>query len=241
MEENRLLALVSGANRGIGLAISAGLAREGVRVLMGCRDLGRGAVAAAPLLAEGLAVQPVQLDTTDSASVEALVRVIEDDYGRLDILINNAGIALDYDDGLSAIERLERTLAVNVVGTARLTEAMAPLLGLARHPRIVNLSSELASFGLRYDPDWIYADTRMPSYQASKAAVNSLTASYAEQLRAHAIKVNAVCPGYTATEATHYAGTRTPTQAAVIAVRMALVDDGGPTGCFVNDQGELPW
>jgi NAD(P)-dependent dehydrogenase (short-subunit alcohol dehydrogenase family) len=99
----------------------------------------------------------------------------------------------------------------------------------------------LASFGLRADPTWAYADTKMPTYAASKAAVNALTVSYADQLKEKGIKVNAICPGYTATEATNFAGTRSPAQAAVIAVNMALIDDNGPSGTFCNDEGEQPW
>jgi len=241
MEQTKKLALVSGANRGIGLAIAGGLARRGVEVLLGCRDLGRGELASAPLRAAGGRVQPVQLDLTDEGSVDILAERIERDYGRLDILINNAGIVLDGNPELSVVERMRRTLAVNVLGTLRLTEAMIPLLLGSSCARIVNVSSELASFGLRSEPDWPYAGIDLPTYQASKAAVNSLTLSYAGQLQDRGIKVNAVCPGYTATEATHFEGPRTPSQAAGIAINFALLDADGPTGVFVNDEGELPW
>lgn len=240
MGTNKTLALVSGANRGIGLAIATGLAKGGCQVLLGCRDLARGEAAAKPLQAAGLLIDPVQLDTTDDASVAALAALIAEEYGHLDVLINNAGIGLDYNPTLSVLERIEQTVAVNIVGTIRLTEAMVPLLALSKSPRIVNLSSELASFGLRHDPNWIYRETKMPTYQASKAAVNSLTVSYAESLSDKGIKVNAICPGYTATEATNFNGTRTPQQAATIAIDLALRADC-PTGTFVNDQGPLPW
>lgn len=241
MAEKKTLALVSGANRGIGLAIATGLAQRGVQVLLGCRDLGRGEAACASLRAEGLHLSPVQLDTTDDASVSALAELIERDHGSLDILINNAGIGLDFDPSLSVLERMRRTLDVNVLGTVRLTETMIPLLVRSQRARIVNVSSELASFGLRAKPDWAYAQTKMPTYQASKAAVNSLTVSYADLLAGQGIKVNSICPGYTATEATNFAGTRTPTEAAVIAIKFALIDDEGPTGHFVNDAGDIPW
>lgn len=241
MGTNKTIALVSGANRGIGLAIAAGLARRDVHVLLGCRDLDRGEEAAAALRADDLQVWPVQLDTTDDASVTALAALIARDYGHLDVLVDNAGIGLDHDPTLSVVERLERTLAVNVVGTVRVTEAMIPLLEKSDRARIVVVSSSLASFGLRADPSWAFAATRMPTYQASKAALNSLTVSYAGDLAAKGIKVNAVCPGYTATAATGFAGTRTPEQAAVIAIAFALIDGEGPTGSFVDDSGELPW
>lgn len=241
MEMQNILALVSGANRGIGLAITTGLARNGAHVLLGCCDLARGEKASTTLQVEGLQVRPVQLDTTDDASVSALAALIGREYGHLDILINNAGIGLDYDPTLTVVERMQRTLAVNVLGTLRLTEAMLPLLANSSRPRIVNVSSELGSFGLRSDPNWAYAETKMPTYQASKAAVNSLTVSYADQLKEMGVKVNAICPGYTATEATNFAGTRTPDQAAVVAIKYALIGDDGLTGTLANDEGELPW
>ncbi|MBY6240812.1 SDR family oxidoreductase [Methylosinus sp. Sm6] len=241
METNEILALVSGANRGIGLAVATGLARRGVHVLLGCRDIGRGEAACAPLQAEGLNLRPAQLDTTDEDSVSTLAASIARDYGRLDILINNAGIGLDYDPRLSVVERMQRTLAVNVIGTVRLTEAMAPLLSKSNRARVVNVSSELSSFGQRSKPDWGYAGVAMPTYQASKAALNSLTLSYARLLEDKRIKVNAICPGYTATEATNFDGSRTPEQAATIAIKFALLADDGPTGVFVKEDGELPW
>lgn len=241
MEEKTLIALVSGANRGIGEAISAGLARRGVHVLMGCRDLSRGEQAAAPLAAEGLKVTPVVLDITRDDSVTALVDRITGDWGRLDILVNNAGVGLDFAPGLSAVEKMDQTLAINVTGGLRLTEAMLPFLTESDAGRIVNVSSELASFGLRHDPDWEHADKTLPTYAASKAAVNALTLSYAAALSDAGIKVNAVCPGFTATEATNFVPDRTPEEAAVIAVQMALLDADGPTGSFSNDSGTLPW
>lgn len=241
MTKSMMLALVSGANRGIGYAVVAGLARRGVHVLLGCRDLALGEKACAPLKEEGLQVTAVQLDVTNGESVSALAAAIERDYGRLDILVNNAGIALDYDLSLSVTERMQRTLDVNVVGTLRLTEAMVPLLEKSEHPRVVNVSSLLGSLGLRSGPDWAFADIKMPTYSASKAAVNSLTISYADQLKDKGIKVNAICPGYTATDATNFMGTRTPDQAAVIVIKRALMDDEGPTGTFADDDGEQPW
>jgi NAD(P)-dependent dehydrogenase (short-subunit alcohol dehydrogenase family) len=118
---------------------------------------------------------------------------------------------------------------------------MTPLLANSKRARIVNVSSELSSFGQRSKPVWIYADFAMPAYQSSKAALNSLTLSYACLLMDKGIKINAICPGYTATEATNFMSSRTPNQATVIAIGCALLEDDGPTGAFVNDAGELPW
>ncbi|KQT83854.1 SDR family oxidoreductase [Aurantimonas sp. Leaf443] len=241
METTKTIALVSGANRGIGYAIAEGLARRGMTVLLGCRDLAKGEAAARALRDKGLDLRPVQLDTTDEASVASLAATIGKDDGRLDVLINNAGIGLDFVETLSVTERLVRTLDVNVAGTVRLTEAMRPLLQRSARGRIVNISSELASFALRSDPNWQFATFELPTYAASKAAVNALTVSYARSLARFGIKVNAVCPGYTATESTNFASTRMPDEAAVIAVAMATLGEDGPTGSFANDAGELPW
>ncbi|WP_108260937.1 SDR family oxidoreductase [Mangrovicoccus ximenensis] len=241
MEENARIALVSGANRGIGEAITAGLANEGVHVLMGCRDLEKGKEAAAPFVAAGLAVTPVQLDITDAASVAALAQQLADSFGHIDILVNNAGVGLDFVPDLSVPEKMAQTLEINVIGTLRLTEAMLPLLSQSSQPRIVNVSSELASFGLRHDPEWEHADKILPTYAASKAALNALTVSYAAQLGPQGFKVNAICPGFTATAATNFLPDRTPEEAAVVAVEMALTGEDGPNGSFSNDRGPLPW
>ncbi|WP_240722462.1 SDR family NAD(P)-dependent oxidoreductase [Poseidonocella sp. HB161398] len=145
------------------------------------------------------------------------------------------GVGPDYLPGLAPVEKMEQTLAINVTGGLRLTEAMLPPLAVAPHPRIVNVSSELASFGLRHDPDWEHADKILPTYAATKAAVNALTVSYAAALAEQGVKVNTICPGFTATEATGFVPDRTPEQAAVIVVKMALI------GSFSNDAGTLPW
>ncbi|WP_321341493.1 SDR family NAD(P)-dependent oxidoreductase [Breoghania sp.] len=241
MSNNEKIALVSGANRGIGEAIATGLAHEGVHVLLGCRDLANGETAAAPLTEKGLKVTPVQLDITDDESVERLAKHIAETFGRLDILVNNAGVGLDFVPGLSVVEKMEQTLSLNVVGGLRLTEALLDLLSASPAPRIVNVSSELASFGLRHDPTWEHADKVLPTYAASKAAVNALTVSYAARLADKGFKVNAICPGFTATAATNFGPDRQPEEAAVIAIRMALVGDEAPNGGFFNDAGEIAW
>nr|WP_243444520.1 SDR family NAD(P)-dependent oxidoreductase [Acetobacter persici] len=168
--DRKKIALVSGANRGIGLAIAIGLAQRDITVLMGSRNIENGQKACEGLKEEGLDITPVQLDTTDDASVWAACGIIQREYGRLDILVNNAGIGLDFAQDLSVTERLEATLNLNVIGTLRLTDALIPLLEEAGHATVVNVSSELGSFGLRANQDWIYASYIMPTYQASKAA-----------------------------------------------------------------------
>ena len=174
-------------------------------------------------------------------SWSVLAKEIDRDYGRLDILVNNAGIGLDFEQSLSSTQRIQQSLDVNVVGLIRMMEAMGPLLVKSGKGRVVNVSSELASFGLRSDPAWPYGEFRLPTYAATKAALNALTLSYAVDLKDKGVKVNAICPGYTATEATNFAGTRMPEQGAAVAVQFALLDDNGVTGTFHNEAGALPW
>jgi len=238
---DKTIALVSGANRGLGLAIAAGLARENIHVLLGSRDLARGEAAAASLLAtEGLKVQPIALDTTDEASMAEAAKQIGWEFGKLDILVNNAGLALDFNHDISQRDNLRQTFEVNVFGTMRLSDIMLPLLRRSAAPRIVNVSSCLASFTLRADPSWQYASFQLPVYQASKAAVNALTVSQSSLFSEYGVKVNAVCPGYTATDSTQHQG-RPVDDGAKIAIAYALIGSDGPTGTFVNDDGVLPW
>ncbi|MFT8807237.1 SDR family NAD(P)-dependent oxidoreductase [Gluconobacter sp.] len=241
MTELQPIALVSGATRGIGRAIAQGLARQGVKVLLGARNPETGREVAAQISTPEAAVEAVELDTTRQETIDRLAELIGTKYGQLDILVNNAGISLDFYPELSVREKLSRTLETNVVGTAALTDAMIPLLEKSSHGRIVNVSSVLASFASREQADWIYKDVAMPTYQASKAAVNSLTLSYAKLLADKNIKVNGICPGLTATDATNHYGDRKPDQAAKIAIQYALLDDDGPTGTFVNEDGALNW
>ncbi|MFW7269892.1 SDR family NAD(P)-dependent oxidoreductase [Gluconacetobacter sp. Hr-1-5] len=241
MNQVQPIALVSGATRGIGRAIAQGLAQKGVKVLLGARNLETGREVAAQIGTPDAQVEAVELDTTSQATIDALAALIGEKYGRLDILVNNAGISLDFYPDLSVREKLSKTLETNVVGTAALTDAMIPLLEKSRHGRIVNVSSVLASFTSRGEEGWIYEDVAMPTYQASKAALNALTLSYAKLLAGRHIKVNAICPGLTATDATNHYGDRKPEQAAKVAIEYALLDDEGPTGIFADEQCRLGW
>ncbi|MFT8480289.1 SDR family NAD(P)-dependent oxidoreductase [Gluconobacter oxydans] len=241
MTQSQSIALVSGATRGIGRAIAQGLAHKGVKVLLGARNIHSGEEVAKEISIPDTEVEAVELDTTNQATIDSLAALIREKYGRLDILVNNAGISLDFYPDLSVREKLSRTLETNVVGTAAFTDAMIPLLEKSAHGRVVNVSSVLASFASRKQADWIYKDVAMPTYQASKAALNSLTLSYAKLLADRNIKVNAICPGLTATDATNHYGDRKPDQAAKIAIQYALLSEDGPTGTFANEDGALRW
>ena len=239
---DRRIAVVTGGNKGIGFAIARGLAQAGDQVLIGCRDGARGEAAAASLRAEGLVVDALPLDVTDDASIAAAAKLVETRFGRLHVLVNNAGIALDRQTGTLPLSQIMRdTFAVNVIGVACMIEAFAPLLARSKAGRIVNLSSGLGSLALNSDPAGEYAAFKFPAYNSSKAAVNMLTVVYAARLADKGIKVNAVDPGYTATDLNAHRGTRTPAQGAAIAVRLASLDDAGPTGGFFDEAGVVSW
>jgi NAD(P)-dependent dehydrogenase (short-subunit alcohol dehydrogenase family) len=240
MSEGRI-AVVTGANKGIGLEIARQLGREGVRVFIGSRDEARGQAAAEKLRAEGLDAHPLRLDVTDEKSVAGAASRLQRE-GRLDILVNNAGIAID--DGppsrVSA-EALRRTYETNVFGLVRVTQALLPLLRRSAAGRIVNLSSGLGSLTLNSDPSWPFASVKYLAYNSSKSAVNAITVQLAWELRDTPIKVNAADPGYVATDMNQHQGLRSVEQGAATPVRLALLPPEGPTGGYFNDEGPLPW
>jgi NAD(P)-dependent dehydrogenase (short-subunit alcohol dehydrogenase family) len=236
------IAIVTGANKGIGLEIARQLAREGITVYLGARDEERGRAAAEKLRAEGLDARALRLDVMDDASVAAAVAQLERDAGRLDILVNNAGIAID--DGPPSrvsIDALKRTYETNVFGIVRVTQALLPLLRRSQAGRIVNLSSGLGSLSLNSDPSWDYASVKFLAYNSSKTAVNAITVQFAHELRDTPIKVNAADPGYVATDMNRHRGVRSVEQGASAPVRLALLPPDGPTGGYFNDDGVVPW
>ena len=238
----RRVAVVTGANKGIGLEIGRQLAREGYTVYLGARDPERGRAAAEKLRAEGLDARPLALDVTDAASVTAAAAAVENDAGRLDALVNNAGIAID-DGPPSAVsmERMVRTYETNVFGVVRATQAFLPLLRRSDAGRIVNLSSGLGSLAQNSDPKWEFAAVKFLAYNSSKTAVNAITVQFAWELRDTPIKVNAADPGYVATDMNRNQGVRSVEQGATAPVRLATLPADGPTGGYFNDEGPLPW
>ena len=239
------IALITGANKGIGRETARRLAGLGMTVLLGARDEGRGAAAVKELAADGGDVRHVRLDVTDEATVTAAAAWIEETFGRLDVLVNNAGISIE--NRCPATEttaaQMRRTYETNVFGVVTVTAAMLPLLRRSQAPRIVMLSSSIGSLTLWSDPDSPqrrYAPALL-AYNSSKTALNALTVTYANALREEGIKVNAACPGYVATDLNRHAGTRTPAEGAEIVVRLATLPAGGPTGTFQSDNGAVPW
>jgi NAD(P)-dependent dehydrogenase (short-subunit alcohol dehydrogenase family) len=239
---DRRVAVVTGANKGIGLEIARQLAREGLAVFIGTRDEERGRAAAEKLRAEGLDARALPLDVTDDASVAVAAASVEKDAGRLDVLVNNAGIAID--DGPPSrvsIDALRRTYETNVFGVVRTIQAMLPLLRRSDAGRIVNLSSGLGSLAQNSDASWDYASVKFLAYNSSKTALNMVTVQFAYELRNTPIKINAADPGYVATDMNRHQGVRTVEQGAATPVRLALLPADGPTGGYFNDDGPLPW
>ena len=241
MSERRV-AVVTGANKGIGLEIARQLGRQGITVFIGARDEARGREAAEKLRADGLDARPLRLEVTDDASVAAAAAFLGQEPGRLDILVNNAGIAID--DGPPSrvsLDVLRRTYETNVFGLVRVTQALLPLLRRSAAGRIVNLSSGLGSLTLNSDPSWPFASVKYLAYNSSKSAVNAITVQLAWELRDTPLKVNAADPGYVATDMNQHQGVRSVEQGAATPVRLALLPADGPSGGYFNDDGPLPW
>ncbi len=227
--------LITGANKGLGHETARRLLALGHTVLLGARDPERGAAAAAELGARF-----VQLDVTDDASVTAAAADVQRTEGVLDVLVNNAGIvgthsgadALTGDDALAVLD-------TNVAGVVRTTTAFLPLLRRSSDPVIVNVSSGLGSQALTHDPSRIEGSVVAPLYTASKAALTMLTTQYAKALPE--VRVNAVDPGYTATDLNGHSGPQSLTEGTDAIVALATAGPGSPTGRFVDREGEVAW
>ncbi|WP_067693898.1 SDR family oxidoreductase [Nocardia jejuensis] len=238
----RTIALVTGANKGIGYEIAAGLGALGWRVGVGARDRERRDTAVEKLRAAGADAFGVPLDVTDDASVAAAAELIAEHAGGLDVLVNNAAIA-------GAMPQIPTTLdpvtvrdvvETNVIGVLRVTNAMLPMLRDSASPRIVNMSSSVASLALQSTPG-IDMGQVPAAYLASKTFLNALTIQYAKELSDTNILINSGCPGYTATDLNGFQGVRTPEQGAAIAIHLATLRADGPTGGFFDDAGTVHW
>lgn len=243
MSNKEKIALVTGATRGIGLETVRQLATAGVHTLLAGRDLTRANEAAKALQAQGLPVEVIALDITDSASIAAAAKQVEAAHGRLDILINNAGIFKDDFAKAPSEQSLEvwrETFDTNLFGMVAVTQALLPLLRKAPAARIVNLSSSLASLAIHSDPNSELYDYKVPAYNVSKTAVNSWTVQLAHELRNTGIKVNAADPGSVKTDMNSN-GQLELVDGAATSVALALLDEAGPTGTFSHRGEVLPW
>ncbi len=239
--EKKPTALVTGANKGIGYEIAAGLARLGFRVGVGARDTRRRDEAVEKLRADGLDVFGVPLDVTEDESVAGAAAQLEE-LGGLDVLVNNAAITggMPQEPTKVSAEQVLAVVDTNVVGVIRVTNAMLPMLRRAASPRIVNVSSTVGSLTLQT----AQAEPVGPisgAYSPTKSYLNALTIQYAKELAGTGILVNAGCPGYVATDLNGHRGTRTPEQGAAIFLELATLPDDGPSGTFRDDTGIQPW
>ena len=236
------VALITGANKGIGLEIARQLGAQGIVVLIGARDQERGMEAACQLCSQNIDARALFLDITNPASIAGVATEIDASFGRLDILVNNAGIALDQvPPSQLALETLRGTFETNVFGMFSVTKAMLPLLRKSPAGRIVNMSSGLGSLKQTSDPNWDFRRVNLLAYNASKTAVNALTVQFANELQDTPIKVNSADPGYVATDLNGHRGPRTVEQGATAPVRLATLGPEGPTGGFFNEDGVVPW
>lgn len=246
---DRKVGLVTGANKGIGKEVARQLGAADITVVLGVRDERRGRAVEAELTAEGAECQFARLDVTDTTTIDATAKLIDSEFGRLDFLVNNAGIAILVEDGHPSAVPLDifrKTFETNTFGVVAVTNAMLPLLLRATAGRIVNVSSEAASLthasdpthpAFPYNPQYVF---NMVAYNSSKTALNALTVAYAKELRYTSVTVNSVCPGYVATEINGHAGYLTATQGAEMIVQ-ALLDESAPHGRFFGPYGSFPW
>ena len=255
MSENtthRRVALVTGANKGLGRAAAEQLTAVGITVLIGARDPQRGEETAAALRAAGGDAYALALDVTDASSVRAAALQVHERFGYLDVLINNAGIsgsgqvppehAQDQIPSSVDLNMVRSVFETNVVGVIAVTNAMLQLLRRSPAPRIVNVSSHAASLTIASIPDGPLADLpASAAYSPSKTALNALTVQYANELRTEGIFVNAAAPGYVATAGNDHRGHLTPAQGAAVLVHLATLGADGPTGGFFSADGPVPW
>ena len=241
--------LITGANKSIGFETARQLLQQGYYVYLGSRSIERGNLAVQKLKDEGLInVELIQLDVNNSASVDTARIELGKKTEVLDILINNAGIngGMPQNALNATIEQLQNVLNTNLYGVVRVTQAFIDLLRKSENPRIVNVSSSGCSLTLHSDPTWKYYDHKSAVYAPSKAAMNMYTIALAYELKNDHFKVNAVCPGFVATDFNGHRGTGTAQKAGTRIVKYATIDDDGPTGKFFSEEynpetGECPW
>jgi NAD(P)-dependent dehydrogenase (short-subunit alcohol dehydrogenase family) len=233
---DKRLAVVTGGNKGIGYEICRQLARKGLRVVLTSRDAEKGREARKKLEKEGLDVMHHPLEVTDQASVAAIARHIQSEYGRVDVLVNNAGISID-SRSTSVLKEKEETfritLETNFYGALRMCQALVPLMQKNHYGRVVNLSSGLGQLDDMGDGT--------PAYRVSKTALNALTRMVAKAVEGDNILVNSMCPGWVRTDMGGPGASRSVEQGAETAVWLAMLPHDGPNGGFFRDKKPIPW
>lgn len=237
------IALVTGANKGIGHEISRQLARLGMCVLVGSRDPKRGDQAAARLRAEGLDTHAITLDVTHAPSIVRAREFVGREYGRLDVLVNNAGVTHDTSLKPSEVplDTIREVFDTNFFGVIAVTDGLLPMLRKSDAGRIVNVSSSLASLSLHSDPASPLGAFKVLGYDASKTALNAYTVHLAWELRQTAIKVNSACPGWVKTDMGGENAPLSVVEGADTPVWLATLGPDGPTGGFFNSRQPVPW
>jgi NAD(P)-dependent dehydrogenase (short-subunit alcohol dehydrogenase family) len=240
------VAFITGGNKGLGLETARQLGKQGIKVVIGARDLAKGKEAVEKLKADGVNADVVRFDITKAADYKEIYQYFEKNYGRLDILINNAGISKeDFMGGnktsSTSGEVLHETFDTNFFGAVQLTQVLLPLIKKAPAGRIVNLSSILGSLALHADPKSPIYDAKAFAYDASKAALNSFTIHLAHELKGTKIKVNSAHPGWVKTDMGTDAAPMEIVDGAKTSVALATLPDDGPTGAYIHLGETLPW
>lgn len=241
--------LITGANRSIGLETAKQLSQKGLFVYLGSRDLAKGEQVVKDLAEKGFEnIKAIQIDVTNIESILAAKNIVEQEKGKLDILINNAGVLgnVPQDASTDSIENIQQTFDTNFFGVIKVTQTFLDLLKKSDSPRISNITSGLGSLTLHSDPTWKYNAVKALSYVSSKTALNAFTVTLAYDLRELPFKVNSIDPGYTATDFNHHSGPQSVENAASFIVKHTLTDANGPTGKFFspdieNESEESPW
>lgn len=245
MSEAKRVALITGANRGLGLETARKLGQQGITVLVAARELAKSEATAATLKKEGIDVRPIKLDVNDQADYSAAAKAIEKDFGRLDILVNNAGIFLDNrgpnETSTTSDDILRKTFDTNFFAVIGLTQTLLPLLRKSEAGRIVNLSSILGSLTLHATKGSYVYDAKTFAYNASKAALNSFTIHLAHELANTKIKVNSAHPGWVKTEMGGEGAMLEIEDGVKTSVQLATLPEDGPTGGYFHMGESLPW
>ncbi|MBD2105273.1 SDR family oxidoreductase [Leptolyngbya sp. FACHB-261] len=246
MESNNKVALITGANKGLGLEMSRQLSQQGLTVLIAARNLQAAETATTSLKNEGLKAQAIALDITNSSHIQTAVQTIENQFGKLDVLINNAGVMLDGEWSISnassvSLDIIRQTFNTNFFALVELTQALLPLILKSSSGRIVNMASIEGSLTLHADPTSLIYDSKPFAYDASKAAVNSFTVHLAHELRNTPVKVNSAHPGWVKTDLGGEGAMMDITEGAKTGVQLATLAADGPSGGFFHLGKPVPW